>query len=377
MQRFDEAVVGAGIVGLACAYHLARHGRRVVVLERHPRAQGASVRNFGMLWPIGQTPGAMHQIALRSREHWLNILPDAGIWHEKTGSLHLAYREDEAQVLQEFIHAAPADGYEVEMWSPETILRNAPRINPENLMGAMWSPSEICVDPRAVIATLPGYLTAKFGVEFRFGVTAVGYERPAVRTSAGVIEAENLYVCSGDEMQILYPETFATLGLKLCKLQMLRTAPTGDYRLGPMLAAGLTLRHYKSFAKCPSLPALKERVARETPEFDRYGIHVMASQNGGGELTLGDSHEYGAEITPFDSEVIDRLILDYLQSFLTPPNGKEFEIASRWHGIYAKHEEKAQIIVRPEPGVTLVTGVGGAGMTMSFGVAENAVRENL
>jgi glycine/D-amino acid oxidase-like deaminating enzyme len=144
-----------------------------------------------------------------------------------------------------------------------------------------------------------------------------------------------------------------------------------------MLAAGLTLRHYKSFAKCPSLPALKERVARETPEFDRYGIHVMASQNGGGELTLGDSHEYGAEITPFDSEVIDRLILDYLQSFLTPPNGKEFEIASRWHGIYAKHEEKAQIIVRPEPGVTLVTGVGGAGMTMSFGVAENAVRENL
>lgn len=377
-KPFDDVIVGAGIVGLACAYHLAQRGRRVVVLERHPRAQGASVRNFGMLWPIGQTLGEMHQIALRSREHWLNILPDAGLWHEKTGSLHLAYRDDEAQVLHEFIHAAPGNGYEVEAWKPETTLRNAPNINPDGLIGAMWSPSEVCVDPREVIAGLPGYLTEKLGVEFHFGVTALRYEQPAVGTSAGVFEAENLYVCSGDEMQILYPDAFAALGLNPCKLQMLRTAPTGDnYQLGPMLAAGLTLRHYKSFANCLGLSALKERVARETPEFDRYGIHVMASQNGAGELTLGDSHEYGTEITPFDKEEIDRIVLNYLKTFLTPPNGTNFAIASRWHGIYVKHPEKSMILARPEPGVTLVTGVGGAGMTLSFGVAEKAIEENL
>src|SRR5262245_48841166 len=108
IQTFDDAVVGAGIVGLAHAYHLARRGRRVVVFERSQRACGASIRNFGMLWLIGQPAGPLHELALASRGYWLEVLPAADIWHERTGSLHLAYRDDEAAVLSEFVAAAKA-----------------------------------------------------------------------------------------------------------------------------------------------------------------------------------------------------------------------------------------------------------------------------
>src|SRR6516164_2479576 len=115
--EYDVAVVGAGIIGLAHAYHLARRGLRVIVFERHRCAQGASVRNFGMIWPIGQPLGPLYQLGRRSRDLWLGVLRDSGLWHRQCGSLHLAYHEDEAQVLREFVAESPGTDRPCELWT--------------------------------------------------------------------------------------------------------------------------------------------------------------------------------------------------------------------------------------------------------------------
>ncbi len=365
---FDVAIVGAGILGLAHAYHLARAGKKVVVFERSAKAEGASIRNFGMLWPIGQPLGERYETALRSREHWLHVLGEAGIWHEQTGSLHLAYADDEAAVLQEF-------SFPNTQWlSAAQVHGKARGIRSKNLQGALWSPTEICVDPREVIATLPAFLTERYGVTFHFGTTVFGYSHPGLSTSAGAFQSAQLIVCSGHELAILYPEALAAEhALSVCKLQMMRTTPQpGSWRLGPMLAAGLTLAHYESFQSCPSLAALKARLHAEYAEYERYGIHVLVSQNGHGELTLGDSHEYDQEISIFNNEQIDTLVLNYLATFLEAPH---CQIASRWQGFYLKHKTQPWLIAHPEDHVTLVTGVGGAGLTLSFGLAERVTKE--
>jgi FAD dependent oxidoreductase TIGR03364 len=372
-EPFDVAMAGAGILGLAHAYHLARRGKRVLVVERHPRAQGASVRNFGMLWPIGQPAGPLCDLARRSLEIWHEVLPGAGLWHERSGSLHLAYHDDEAQVLGEFLSSHRDCGY---AWlDAGKITAHWPAVNAVDLKGGLWSPIETCVDPREVVAKLPGWLTASWGVRFVFGCQALAYERPVLHTSLGEYKADAFVVCGGDEFQTLYPAAFVGSGLTKCKLQMLRSEPMAQpWRLGPMLAAGLTLRHYRAFASCKTLPDLCRRLDAELPEYHRYGIHVMAAQNGQGELTLGDSHEYGDPVDPFNKEQIDGLILAYLATFLKAPG---LRIAQRWFGSYAKHAAEPFVVLAPKPGVTIVTGVGGAGMTLSFGLAEMIVRQTV
>lgn len=373
--HYDAAVVGAGIVGLAHAYHLAKRGLRVAVFERSPKAQGASVRNFGMVWPIGQTPGEMHRIALRSREIWLELLNGTDLWYEECGSLHLAYHEDEAAVLREFCNEAPARGYDVEYLQAARVASFSPAVRAEGLLGGMWSATEVCVDPREVIAGLPAVLTKRFGVTFHFNTAVSAYSSPQLIAGGREWSADRLYVCCGDDFQTLYPEAFVDSGIVRCKLQMMRTAPEPNgWRIGPMLAAGLTLRHYKAFADCPSLAAVRDRVSRENPEFDRFGIHVMASQNGRGEIVIGDSHEYESDIEPFDKEEIDAIILRYLTSFLQAP---DLRIASRWHGVYAKHPDLTYFTADPAPNAHIVTSTGGAGMTLSFGIAEKTVAATL
>jgi FAD dependent oxidoreductase TIGR03364 len=374
-QRFDDAVVGAGILGLAHAYHLARRGRRVIVFERTPRAMGASVRNFGMLWPIGQPLGPLRQLAMRSLQFWLEVLASSGQWHERTGSLHLAYRDDEAQVLREFAQEMSAHGQIVELQKPDHVRQRRSAVKLDGLQLALWSPHEVCVDPREIIAGLPHWLASRFGVVFEFGRTITAVETLRVVSSLASWSTDRVWICAGDELRLLFAQEFDERGLVRCKLQMMRSEPySQELRIGTMLAGGLTLRHYGSFQNCPTLPALRRRVSEESPWVDRHGIHVLVSQNGLGELTIGDSHEYGASIEPFDKAEIDEYILEYLKTFVDLPT---LRIASRWHGTYVKHPTLPYVLFHPLPGVTAITGVGGAGMTLSFGLAEQVVAHEL
>lgn len=370
-QIADIAIVGAGILGLAHAYLAAKAGKSVVVFEKSHRASGASVRNFGMIWPIGQPAEEMLNLSLRSRALWLEILNQANLPYRNTGSLHLAYRDDEADVAREFAERGPSLGYECSWLAGAQVREKSQAVQPEALIGGLWSSTEFTVDPRQIIQHLPVFLEQTFGVRFFFSTLVTGIDSPLIETTAGSFRAETVLICSGDDFQTLYPEHFAASGLTRCKLQMMRTAVQPNrWQLGPSLAAGLTMRFYPAFQLCNTLPALSRRIAEETPEYDRWGIHALVSQTADGALTLGDSHEYGIDIDIFNKQEIDDLILTYTRGFLRAP---DLTIAERWYGVYAKHPEKPLVVMTPQEGVRIVASPGGSGMTLSFGVAEQSM----
>jgi FAD dependent oxidoreductase TIGR03364 len=367
--RQRVAVIGGGIVGLAHAWSAAKRGHHVLLFERDPQARRASIRNFGMVWPIGQPNGPDHRAALASRTLWLEMLKATGIWHHESGSLHLAYAADELAVLEEFSRVAPTLGYDCQLLAANEVLLRSPAARREDLLGGLWSDTELCVDPREVISRVPVWLKEKFRVRLHFGTAIEHVSLPWIVASNGCRwQVDRAIIATGADFQTLFPQLIGKAGFRRCKLQMLRTVPQPDqWRLGPMLASGLTLRHYASFRICHSLQALKSRIATTRPELDQYGIHVMAAQNGRGEVVLGDSHEYDDQISPFDKLEIDRLILEQLQLRMNLP---DWTIQERWHGIYAQLPGTVQFVQEAEPNVHVVIASGGAGMTMSFGLSE-------
>jgi FAD dependent oxidoreductase TIGR03364 len=331
-------------------------------------AMGASVRNFGMVWPIGQPDGHLYERALLSRGIWKQICEETGAWFEEAGSLHLAYEEDEWGVLQELKDIYRSRNYR--LLSPAEVLRLSPFAVPDQLKGGLYSTEELIVDPRKAIPAVSAWLEEKYEVRFIRGCTVTDINYPDVYADDEMYTADRIFVCSGADFETLYPGLLAEQPLVKCKLQMMRMqAPASGQRIGPALCGGLSLIHYSSFKEATSLSVLQQRYQKELKQWLDEGIHVMVSQNEEGTLTIGDSHEYGNNPDPFDRMAINNMILSYLSGFARFEPGT---ISETWNGVYAKLTNGGtELILEPEKGVTIVNGLGGAGMTLSFGLAEN------
>ncbi|MDE3235212.1 MAG: TIGR03364 family FAD-dependent oxidoreductase [Bacteroidota bacterium] len=367
-------IVGAGIVGLATARALSIRGYKVTVIERSSKAVGASVRNFGMVWPVGQPDGVLYERAMKSRSVWKSVADSIGFWYDECGSLHTAYYEDEWQVLQELYDAFKANGRPVQLLSKKDVLEKFNGVNENELIGGLYSATELIVDPRVAITSIADYLKEFLEVEFIWDAAVTEVQTGKVKAGNTIIQADLICICSGADFETLYPEMYKQQQLTKCKLQMLRFAPLEhDWRIGTAVCGGLSLIHYNSFKVAPSLPVLKERYSGEMSEYLQWGIHVMVSQNEKGELTVGDSHEYGLTFDPFDQSFINELIIQYLRQFMIC---NDWKLVQSWNGIYPKSTVgQTEIFVQAEQGVYVVNGLSGAGMTLSFGLAEELVEK--
>lgn len=365
-------VVGAGIVGLATARALSLKGFKVTIVERTQQAVGASIRNFGMLWPIGQPDGQLYNRALRSKAIWKDIADSVGLWYDEVGSLHVAHRQDEWQVLQELYDNFKQSGRPVSLLDKSTILEKYNGVNGNGLLGGLYSATETIVDPRVAIATVAKYLEEFLDVQFIWGKAVTNVATGKVWMTDETLQADVVCICSGADFETLYPQKFQQLAITKCKLQMMRFATDApSNKIGVSLCGGLSLIHYNSFKVAASLQQLKDRYEAEMSDYLKWGIHVMVSQNDRGELTVGDSHEYGLTFDPFDKTFINTMVMDYLKQFAVTDN---WQLIQSWHGIYPKMTNgDTDVFLQPDTDVYIINGLGGAGMTLSFGFAEECV----
>ncbi len=363
-------IIGAGILGLAFARAFAKKGYSVSVFERTPKASGSSIRNFGMIWPIGQHKDQTLQRALRTREIWKEVCDDAKIWYKESGSLQLLTNPIEISLGQEFYdeekYARP--GLDFLTWRQVESL--VPFINKQTVRGALFSPTEMIVEARSAIREIPEYLEKTMGVKFHFNTLIKSVEEGSVTTHLGKKHSADLTIlASGYETQLLFPEIFNQAPVTISSLNMLRSYPISD--LIPSICGGLSFLHYPSYSVCKTLNEYETYCNSEFPNQIKHGIHLLISQSPLGELTIGDSHDYGNHHDPFQMSSVDQFILDYMNKLL---NLEYLGIAQRWTGQYLKMTNgKSEWFEQIDSTTYIANGPGGAGMTLSWGMAEEYV----
>ncbi|MBX9615571.1 MAG: TIGR03364 family FAD-dependent oxidoreductase [Caulobacteraceae bacterium] len=367
-RRYDIAVVGAGIVGLACALAAARRGLSVVVIDRDAQANGASIRNFGFVTVTGQPCGRVWARAHRSRAVWDEIAAEAGIDVLQRGLWLPVRRPEAAAVLEAFMATEMGEG--CRMMTPDEAWGRAPEATGPGTVAALWSPHDLRVDSRMAIPRLAAWLADRFGVDFRRETAVHAIELPRIVTSRGVVEAERAVVCPGDDLVSLFPDRLAGFGIVRCKLQMMRLASPGFDLPAPVMS-DLGLVRYGGYADLPETAALRARLEAEQGEALAHGVHLIAVQDADGALVVGDSHHDAATPDPFASEAVDRLILDEWTAATGQPAPP---VLQRWTGTYARGPH-AGVIEAPQPGVRLALITAGNGASTGFAFGEEVLAD--
>jgi FAD dependent oxidoreductase TIGR03364 len=366
LTRYDLAVVGGGIVGLAHAYEASRRGLKVVLFDRDSRANGASVRNFGFITITGQPAGDTWRRARHSRDVWANIAAQARIPILHRGLTLLTHSDAARTVIEEFVSGPMGDGCRV--MEPAEALNFCPGARAEGLTGALYSPHELRVESREAVHQVAAWLQETQGVTIIRPTSVLKVTPPLIETSVGSFKASRAVVCPGHDFVTLFPDVIARHKPQECKLHMLRLSDPG-WRLQGAVMNDLGLTRYLGYADCPSLPALRQKLMAEQPEAFDNGIHLIVVQSADGSLVVGDSHHYGATVDDFAPDHVDDLIIRIGNDALDLSRSK---VSERWIGIYASAAVPA-MIEEAGPDIRVVVVTSGTGASTAFGLAKDCL----
>ncbi len=203
MEQVDVAVVGAGVTGLASAWAIARTGRSVCLLERHPRpgldtsTHNSGVVHAGIYYPADSLKA---RLCVSGRRMLYAFCAEHGVPHIRCGKIIVAHTDAEVPQLEALLRRAEANGVErVALVDRAFVRTREPAVS---AVAALFSPESGTVDAEALVRTLLRVATAA-GVAFLPGTPLLGAEvlangvvlrtvREQIR-AAQVVNAAGLY----------------------------------------------------------------------------------------------------------------------------------------------------------------------------------------
>ncbi|MFH1804063.1 MAG: NAD(P)/FAD-dependent oxidoreductase [Pseudomonadota bacterium] len=153
----ETIIIGAGVIGLACARALSQAGREVMIIERHDAigtetsSRNSEVIHAGLYYPQGSLKA---QFCVQGRKALYAYCAERGIAHKRTGKLIVASDETQMAKLRDIENAARRNGVDDLAWlDGATAMAREPALR---CFAALESPSTGIVDSHGLMVSLLG-----------------------------------------------------------------------------------------------------------------------------------------------------------------------------------------------------------------------------
>ena len=340
---YDVAIVGAGIVGAACAYECARRGLKVIIVDRDNTGSGTTAAGMGHIVAMDDSE-AQFALTRYSQRLWQELRSELrdDVEYEQCGTVWVAADDEEMQEVERKCNYYSERGVTAHVLDEKQLRTLEPNLR-SGMKGGLLVPEDGVLYPPCA-ARFFTESAQKLGAKTQFGVpvSQIGESRVALGDGSEV-RARFVVNAAGTSAPDLTP------GLAIKK------------RKGHLVIT----ERYPEFVR-HQLVELGYLKSAHSVTSDSVAFNVQPRRTG--QVLIGSSRQYGAEHKEADHHMLVRM-LQRAQEYM-PGLGQMLAVRV-WTGFRAATPDKLPLI-GPWPGdksVWLAAGHEGLGITTSLGTA--------
>ena len=342
-ETYDVVIVGAGIVGAACADAFAGRGLRVAVVDRDVVGSGATAAGMGHIVVMDDSD-AQFALTSYSQQLWQQLRPELpdDVEYQQAGTIWVATDDDEIAEVSRKREYYQKRGVAVAVMDARQLMEAEPNLR-DGLAGGLLVSGDAVLYPPCAARFLIGRAQQR-GAKLKLGASVVQISEGSVRLNDGQEVAGGIVVNAAGANAA---ELTAGIDVKKRKGHLVIT----DRYPGFLRHQLVELGYLKS----------AHSVSRDTVAFN-----VQPRRTG--QILIGSSRQYGAEHKEVDQVMLANMVRR-AQEFM--PALGSMSAVRVWTGFRAATPDKLPLI-GPCPGyksVFLGTGHEGLGITTSLGTA--------
>ena len=357
-KTYDVAVIGAGVIGTSCAYHLVKKGLSVALVDRNNVARGTSSHCDAVALIVDKQPGVDAAMGYASIQRFLELQNelDSDFELHQRGCLYACDTEQEMEVAGQYARDMQADGYNVNALSPKELLEHEPFLA-KDLIGGLFSDIDLGLNPYklcfAFVDTVLGKGLDLYTYTNVTGVRLDGEKRvQGVDTDKGFIPCGKVVNACG----VWSPEIGRMAGLEIPveprKGVILVSAPSFKFCNQKVQEFGYMISKFSNH-EC-----------KRDPELEKYEVSFVIEPTDANNVLIGSSRNFAGYDISTEMEIIHVIAKRAIRFY---PILKDLNCIRTYAGLRPFLADHLPLITQVDevPGYYIATGHEGDGISMA------------